>query len=136
MDRYQIAEHPNGPWLELQVTNNPNHALQLARASFPDWDYVYVAKMRPVTGQDILPSEEILHGDIMEGVITKHGSQMADQLHDEIDMSRLWKDLCNATTGHLLDVESGAMVAGQIKRYGKNDSASPYHFENKVKLEI
>jgi hypothetical protein len=136
MDRYQIAETSNGPWLELVVTNNPAHALQKARASFPDWNFIYVAKMRPIEGKDLLPEPEILIGELTERAITKYGSTTASQLMDEIDIYAMHSELCRAATGSLLDAETDILVPATIKRYGKNEQASAMDFmKAKPRLE-
>ena len=44
MERYQVADNPDGPWLELTVCDTPQKALTRARGAF-DWKVVWVAKM-------------------------------------------------------------------------------------------
>lgn len=136
MDRYQIAERPNGPWLELQVTNNPLHAAQQAWASFPDWDHIYIAKMRPIEGKDLMPEPEMLLGDIAERLITKYGSSVVSILTDEMDIYDLHRELCKAATGSLLDADVDVMVPDIVKRYSKHEQPSLADFvKPKPKLE-
>ena len=121
MDRYMVSDSPNGPWLEFAVTNMPHHALQTARGKM-DWPVVWVAKMRPITGSDLLPPAEVIQGDIMEKLATTQGTQVVTQLEDEINLSQLYDDLCNAATGHLLDIETDIMVPDIKKPYGSDQN--------------
>lgn len=82
MERYQVADSSNGPWLELIETDNPSAELALskARASFPGWNPVWVAKMRDIEGKDILPSREIFWADIKERLAIEYGNQLVDEM--------------------------------------------------------
>lgn len=135
MDRFMISDSETGPWLELQITNNPAHALQLGRGSF-NWPVVWVAKMRPIRGEDLMPSEEVFQGEIMERIADHHGGQAADQLNDEAVFEVMWIEACDAITGHLLDVECDVWVPEIKKPYGKDQGVRVTDFlKPKPKLE-
>jgi hypothetical protein len=78
VDRYQVATSPDGPWLELTVTDKPEQALIRAKASF-DWPVVWVAKMRPVDALDVLPPQEQFFAEARERLAVLHGSAVCDQ---------------------------------------------------------
>lgn len=137
MDRYQVAASPNGPWLELEITNNPAFALQKARASL-GWTVVWVAKMRPLRGEDLMPDPEMMFAEMMERMAEKHGSQVVDQLTDEIGSTfyDIHGKLSHELTGCLLDAESEVMVPAIKKPYGKDQNVRPTDFlPPKPKLE-
>jgi hypothetical protein len=127
MDRYQIAESPNGPWLELQVTNNPVHALAYARASFADWRVVWIARMRPIRGSDLLPTPEVMFGEMEEMISDRYGSAMADLLHDALN-AEAYRHIETALTGHLLDEEVDVLVPAIKKSYIKDQAVRPTDF--------
>lgn len=128
MQRYQVSNSPDGPWLELIETGNPAHALEKARAVM-DWKVVWVARMRPLWGSDLLPSAEVLHGEVIERIMTRHGSQIADQLNTEVDWERLYVYLSDTATNHLIDVESECMVPDIKKPYGRDQAVRPNDFD-------
>lgn len=136
MDRYQIAETENGPWLEMVVTNNPSHALQHARGAFPEWEFIWVAKMRPIKGEDLLPSPEVMFGDMMEQVAQTLGNQVVDQLTDDLLPAYIGKRLVSELTGCLLDAETDVMVPDIKKRYGRDQFVTMADFvRGKPRLE-
>lgn len=135
MDRYMVSDKASGPWLEFVVTNVPQHALQVARAKM-GWNVVWVAKMRPIHGMDVLGSPEVMWGDIMERLTVQHGSSLATQFAEDADMAELYKHVCDAVTGHLLDVESEMMVPDIKKPYGRDQEVRMADFlKPKPKLE-
>lgn len=135
MDRYMVSDNANGPWLEFVVTNNPAQALQTARAKM-GWSIVWVAKMRPLHGIDVLGPPEMLWADIMERLTVQHGGSLATQFAEDADMAELYKHACDAVTGHLLDVESELMVPDIKKPYGADQGVRALDFvKPKPKLE-
>lgn len=129
MDRYQVSEGPNGPWLELEITNVPQAALTKARASF-GWKVVWVAKMRPLKGEDLMPDPEMFFAEMMERMADKHGGQVVDQLTDEIGSTiyDIHHTLSHQLTGCLLDAESEVMVPAIKKPYGRDQSVRATDF--------
>ena len=117
MDRYMVSDNANGPWLEFTVTNLPQRALEVARSKM-DWKIVWVAKMRPIMGIDVLGSPEVVWGDIMERLTVQFGGSLASQFAEDADMAEIYKHACDAVTGYLLDVESELMVPDIKKPYG------------------
>jgi hypothetical protein len=117
MDRYQVADSPHGPWIELEVTNNPNFALQKAVASF-DWKVVWVAKMVPIRGSDILPPQEVLWGEMLERISILNGSDVAEELREILD-DTAFQHVEVALTGHLLDREVEVLVPSIKHAYGR-----------------
>lgn len=135
MDRYMVSDSASGPWLEFVETNNPQHALTTARAKM-GWKLIWVAKMRPMDGIDVLGSPEMLWADIMERLTIQHGGSLAAQFAEDADMATLYKHACDAVTGHLLDVESELMVPAIKKPYGADQNVRATDFMNqKPKLE-
>ncbi len=126
MDRYQVSGSENGPWLELTVTSNPVQALARGRASF-DWPIVWVAKMRLIRGVDILPPQEVLFGDLEELVSVRHGSAMADALHQSLN-TKAYRRIEAVLTGHLLDEGVTVLVPDIKHRYGKDQAVRPSDF--------
>jgi len=135
MDRYMVSDSPNGPWMEFSITNMPHAALTQARAKM-SWSVVWVAKMRPIMGEDLMPSAELMRGEIMERLATQHGGQVVTQLEEDIQMETLYIDICDAATGHLLDVETEVMVPEIKKAYGRDQSVRATDFlPPKLKIE-
>lgn len=126
MDRYQVSGSENGPWFELTVTNNPVQALARGRASF-EWPVVWVAKMRLIRGGDILPSKEVLFGDLEEFVSVKHGSAMADALHQSLN-AKAYRRIEAVLTGHLVEEGVTVLVPDIKHRYGKDQAVRPHDF--------
>ena len=126
MDRYQVANSPRGPWLELQVTNNPAQALAYARASF-NWTVVWVARMRPIRGSDVLPTPQVMFGEMEEMISEGFGSDMADLLHDVLN-AKAYEHIETALTGHLLDEEVDVLVPAIKKPYGKDQAVRAIDF--------
>ena len=126
MDRFQIAETENGPWLEFVVTNNPAQALAVGQARM-DWPVIWGAKMRPVTGEDILPPQELLFGDFEERAAILYGSAFADDLHKVLN-TLAWDRLASLLSGHLLDVEVDLMVPDIKRPYRRLQAVRPTDF--------
>lgn len=120
-DKYMVSNSASGPWLELIATNNPQTALDNARAKM-DWKVIWVAKMRPLKGEDIMPEPEMLWGEIMERLVTKHGSTAANSFAEDAKKDKLCKELIDAATKHMRDVESTAMVPAIKRPYGANQN--------------
>ena len=134
MDRYQVADSPNGPWLELEVTNNPRYALDKARACF-GWPVVWVAKMRPIRGRDLLPSQEVMFGEMAEIISDRFGSGMTDQLQQVLN-DLAYEHIEVALTGHLLDEEVDVLVPDIKKPYGRDQTIRANDFlRQKPKLK-
>lgn len=126
MDRYQVAEKETGPWLEMVVTNRPEQALAKARASF-NWDTVWVAKMRPIMGEDLLPTPEVFWADVVEEMATKYGSTVADEV-SMIANANTYEYVALALTGALLDAEVEILVPMKTWRYKKDEAVKAIHF--------
>lgn len=126
MDRYQVASTPNGPWVELQVTNNPRHALEVARASF-DWSVVWVAKMKPLRGADVLPPPEAFWGEMEERISILYGAGMVEELAGVMN-SEGYRLIEVALTGHFLDMEVEALVPDMKHPYGASQSVRANDF--------
>lgn len=77
-DNYFVSDSPRGPWLDFGA-HTPQKALEVARSRM-DWVTTYVAKMRPLKGEDILPELEYFMADIRERAAIQYGSQIVDGL--------------------------------------------------------
>lgn len=128
MDRYQVANSPNGPWMEMVVANSPARALDNAQAMF-DWSVVWVAKMKPIRGEDILPPQEVFFGELEERISILYGSAMADSLHGVLT-GRAYHLIEMALSGHLLDEEVDLLVPDIKHPYGRDQAVRPNDFKS------
>jgi hypothetical protein len=130
MDRYQIAEKPEGPWLELAATSDPVRALAFARASF-DWKVVWVAKMRLIEGADILPEREQFWADIKERLAILYGSVLIDEL--EVMFTTMPFEIMEVALDTSLDAYDIDVLIPEIKRpYGKDQNVRPADFKEAI----
>jgi len=126
MDRYQVSESANGPWIELVVTNNPAQALAKARASF-DWPIIWVAKMRPIMGVDLLPPSEVFWADTMERMAILYGNTTVDEL-EPLMSEQTFEYLSTALTGALLDAEVEILAPDVKRAYGADQAVKATDF--------
>jgi hypothetical protein len=126
MDRYQVAEKENGPWLELVMTNNPHQALAKARSCF-GWPTIWVAKMKILRGRDVLPPPEIFWADIMERASVLYGTEVADELSGKLN-EVAFRQIEMVLTGHFLDLNVDILIPDIKHPYGKDQAVKAIHF--------
>jgi len=125
MDNFQISDKPAGPWLQLADYKSAQQALDSARGNF-QWPMVWVAKMRRLKAQDLLPPPEHMVGEMLERVSTLHGSNTADILSEHID--GIVSETYNGCQLRMDGLHIGVLVPDIKRAYGRDKNVRPADF--------
>lgn len=132
--KWAVSGSPNGPWLGLSDAEHPQQVLDKARASF-DWPVIWVAKMRPLDGSDIVPSPQVLWGDVEEWVVEHFGSSVAEELAGEFDLTDVHTLMEDAVTDYLVQKRIPVWVPSIKQPYSQHQNVRGDHFR-KVKPSL
>jgi len=128
MDRYQVSDRASGPWLEFVTTDRPQVALDTARNKM-GWNIIWVAKMRPLRGNDVLPEAAVFWGETMERLSVLFGNNLASQFAESVDQMDIHHRLAETVTRLLEDNHSDVWVPGIKKAYGLDQNVKPGDFD-------
>jgi len=137
MDKFQIADKPSGPWLELDEYKTPQQALDSGRASF-QWPVVWVAKMRHVDASDVMPPIEQFMGEVSERLATLHGGTVAEQVTEHLNKnSTVLVDLVWEAVDMILGLDdSRVFVPAKKKSYSRDMQVRPMDFGLMVHYDL
>jgi hypothetical protein len=133
MDRFEISDKPNGPWLALYEYQTPQQALEAGKASF-QWPVVYVAKMRKIDPSDVMRRSFIM--DMTEDLTLRHGNALAEDIMNRLLSSTdqiinsVWDAIEKALEGDPI------WVADMIHKYDKDQNVRPADFNKEMQAEI
>jgi hypothetical protein len=99
-------------------------------------DEHWIAKMRPMTGADLLPSPEQMWADMQERISLIYGSGVVDQLADFLSPER---GNALAVLGHALSERSGieeVMIPDMARSYTADQNVRPNDFNKAVIAQI